>query len=396
MRKQFHTMARERGIFLSFFSYFRVFSRLVRGQFLLLPVLMLLAGLFESIGIVLFLPLLEHVGADGSASQGNRFLAVFSEFLNTFGMNSVGGILIFIVVVFIFKFLFVFLQEIGIQRVSRDLYRVVAGRIIRGWAGADYAKLYLNTTTGYFSNILIRELLTFWSAFSHYCAILIGFLYIAAYLAFSLLLDAKTTTLAVIVGVVVFFLFRTFMTRTKQYSIELTQRNQQFNSSIIEFMQFYKYLKATHLVERMIRRLEEVVARITVLRFKVGVIGSFIGAATEPLAVGLVALFIYVEVVVRGEPFAPLVVLILLFYRTLMRIVGLQSSWQSFFGCSGALHIIPQVLARVEQDAEPQQEKKKHTFEEAITFRNVSFSYGKKEALQNLNMVFKAHTTTDR
>ena len=118
MRKQFHTMARERGIFLSFFSYFRVFSRLVRGQFLLLPVLMLLAGLFESIGIVLFLPLLEHVGADGSASQGNRFLAVFSEFLNTFGMNSVGGILIFIGVVFIFKFLFVFLQESHYNNVS--------------------------------------------------------------------------------------------------------------------------------------------------------------------------------------------------------------------------------------------------------------------------------------
>lgn len=375
----------------SFLSYFTVFYSLAKGKFLVLPIFMLLAGLFDGIGIVMFFPLLERL--QGGVSSPTGVVAAFTKVLEVIGGSTLDGILIAIAAVFLLKFLFLFLQEVTVQKITRDLYRAVAFRIIYGWSAAEYKELYLKNSAGKFVNLLARELWTFLGAFQHYAGVFVGGIYVTVYLTLSFLLDAKVTAVAFGAGLVVLALFRSFTRKTKQYSLQTTAQDEQFQSGIIEFMQSYKYLKATGRFPKINQYLVRIVKRSTDLRFKMGIIGSFIGAAPEPIAVIFVALFIYVEVAVLGKEFALIVVLILLFYRTLMRVVTLQSSWQKFFGCSGALKVIPEAIEQAAAAQEKIGTAKKESIEKGIQFENVGFIYDSQPVLHGLNMQFKKNAS---
>lgn len=357
----------------------------------MLPIFMLLAGLFDGIGIVMFFPLLERL--QGSVPSQTGVAAALARALESVGGSTLGGILIAIAAVFLLKFLFMLFQEIAMQKITRDLYRAVALKIIYGWSAAEYKEMYLKSSAGKFVNLLARELWTFLGAFQHYAGVFVGIIYVAVYLILSFLLDAKVTAVAFGAGVAVLMLFRSFTRKTKQYSLQTTVQDEQFQGGIIEFMQSYKYLKATGRFPRMNHYLERIVKRSTDLRFKMGVIGSFIGVAPEPIAVMLVALFIYIEVAVLGKEFALIAVLILLFYRTLMRVVTLQSSWQKFFGCSGALKVIPEVMDQAATAREKIGVTPKEHLERVIQFENVSFIYDSQPVLQGLNMQFRKNTS---
>lgn len=376
-----------------FFSSGRIFFQLAKKQFLLFLVLMGLSGLFESVGIVLFFPLFEHLQKDGAASGGKIGLWFLDPVLRAFNIATLNGVLLFIASIFLVKFLFVTLQGIGLQVMMRDFYRRISLRLLQGWSEADYAQLYLKQSAGYFSNILTREIWTFLGAFSHFCGALVNLLYIAIYLFFAALLDIKVTILGGLVGVVLFFLLRRYTTKTRQYAIESSREDERFHGGVMEFIQFYKYFKSTNSFSKFIKGLKKAVLQATTLRFKMGVISSFIGALPEAIAVLLVSIFIYVYVGVWGKNFGLIAVLLLLFYRTVMRIATLHADWQKFFGCSGALKKIPEALSQIAQTKEPQGGRDKKTFDQEIALSRVSFSFGERPILEDINMVISKNST---
>ena len=356
-----------------------------------MPFLMFVAGLFEGVGIVLFFPLLARLQI-GEETNGSAFLELFSSVLRALHMDTLTGILLLISLVFIFKFFFTFIQDIIAQRITRDLYRTVSSRIIRGWANADYRLLYLQTSTGYFMNILASVLWTFLGAFQNYGGVLVSLIFITVYLGFSVLLDWRITLSAVGAGMVVFILFRRFMTLTKQYSLRVVKEDERLQGGLVEFMQFYKYLKSTSRISTTGQYLEDIIHRATHLRFKIAIIGGFLANLPESLAVILVSLLLYVEIAFFGKEFSLIAVLILLFYRTFMRVVTLQSSWQKFLSGSGALKVIPEALEKIAKLKEQGGIIKKDKLDNAIRFHNVSFSYDTKLILSSISMEFKKNT----
>ena len=194
--------------FTSFIYYFKVFLRLAKGKFLILPFLMLLVGIFDSIGIVLFFPLLETLNFSEEAVN-NRLISFLQYILNYLNIYTFQGVLLFICTVFLIKFIINFFQEFAVQRMMRDLYRQLSYKILKGWGDSDYKRLYLNINTGYFTNILIKALGAFLGACKYYCMTLINILYIVVYLVISLLLDVKITLIASFFGIFILnFLFK--------------------------------------------------------------------------------------------------------------------------------------------------------------------------------------------
>ncbi|MBI4142987.1 ABC transporter ATP-binding protein, partial [Candidatus Uhrbacteria bacterium] len=214
-----HSSDRTRASVRSFFQYFRTFYRLARWRFLLVPVAMVFSGIFESIGIILFFPLLERFQVGVASANMHPLLGRIDEMLRTIGIRSIGAILTFIASVFVVKFVIVFLQRVLIQRIRVDLYRHVANEIILGWSEADYARFYLRTTTGQASSILTNELWTFLAAFAMYAETLVNLVYLVVYFGALLFLDLNVTILALSAGGGVLLLFTRFIGLTKRYSI---------------------------------------------------------------------------------------------------------------------------------------------------------------------------------
>ncbi|MDO8463188.1 MAG: ABC transporter ATP-binding protein [bacterium] len=352
-------------------AHFRTFARLARAQFLLLPPLMLVAGLFEGIGIVLFLPVLERLAAGTGASTP----PLFGMALTALHLTTLPALLGAIAALFLAKFAVTLFQQLLIQRITRDLYRSLARRLIHGWTTSEYREFYLQATTGTLTNVLTRELWTFLGAFSYFCQLLVQAAYIGIYLGGSLLLDPRITSVAVAFGGVAILGLRRWMGVAGAHSLRFTAANVQFQDRLIEFLQHFKYLKATARFPTVERRLHETIEEMTAHQYRMGVIGAAMAAVPEPVAMLLLIAFLYGSVIVLGNAFAATAVLALLLYRMLMRILVLQTSWQKFVGCSGSLHAVSAAVVAAEAHPETRGTTAGATLTHAIVFDGVHFSY---------------------
>lgn len=367
----------------------RTFARLARGKLLLLPPLMLVAGLFEGVGIVLFVPVLESL-----ASRGTGVAApLFGNILATLHLESVPLLLGAIALVFLIKFSVTLLQQIVVLRITRDLYRSLAGRLLRGWASSEYRALYLRTTTGTLTNVLTRELWTFLGAFSYACLLLVHAITIAVYVAGSFLLDPRITVVALAFGGTVILALRRWTGIAGRYSIWFSEENVRFQDRLIEFLQHFKYLKATARFPTVERRLQAIVERMTTFQYRMGVVGSTVAALPEPMAICILLAFLYGSTALVGNAFATTAVLGLLLYRTLMRILALQTSWQKFVGCSGSLRTVQEALTTAAAHPEPCGTVRVDTVAREICFEDVHFSYSDRPALTGISLRFPARRT---
>lgn len=382
----------EQGALRDLVSSFRIFFSLARWKFLALPVLFLIVGIFDSVGIVLFFPLLEQLQL-GQAPTGHGMLAWFTSVLSWLHLRSFRGILLVLVLVFLCKFLAVFGQTIAIAKVGRNLHRLLATRLLAGIARAEYAKLYLGTSTGFVSNALSRELQVFIAAFTHYAGTLASAALVAVYLISSFLLDARMTAIATIAGLALIVLMRSLTWMSRREGIASTQAAGEYQGGIIEFMQQYKYLKATNRFSAVEWRLREVIDRMTHARFRLNIGAGFIAAVPEPIAVLLVAVFLYVYVVLWQQNVALIAVLLLLFYRTVMRLMALQSELNGFFASSGALRVISGTFEAIDHKREAHGTRHAGHLRDGIVLADVRFSYGDKVAVDGVRLRIPARAT---
>ncbi len=377
---------KEKNHIAAFFNYFISFYRWLKYKFWILPVLMVLTSLFDGIGIVMFFPLFEHLRL-GSKEVANKTLLFIIRILDFLHLSSsLGGILLFICGIFLVKFLLNFIQHFFLQKTMYSLYSKISYKILHGWGGADYAKLYLNVNTGYFTSILGSSVWTFVGAFQYYCLIFVSIFYILIYLGIVFLLDPKITVIAVVFGSVVLYLFRNLTRLSKRYSREFTAEYTLLQNRLVEFMQFYKYFKSTAQFPKFYPPIENHINKISSSQFKQGVMGGFVGIMPETLATMLVALFLYVQLAIWHKDFGSVAVILMLFYKTFLTVVTLQGHWQKFFGCTGGIEIVEEALGKVDNYAEKTGRLKKDLFLDQIVLNGVNFSYGDKPILSDINL----------
>lgn len=382
----------ERGSFRDFVHAFRVFAGLARWRFLMLPVLYVLVGVFDSIGIALFFPLLGQLDV-GGPSADQQTSARIVVLLSRLHIGSFSAVLMVIVAVFLVKFIVIFGQQLVVARIARDVYRMLAVRILKGIAHASYATVYLQTSTGYIANALTREMQVFVAAFSHFAGTLASMILVVVYLGASLLLDARITVIGIVISVGMFTIFRTLTWMSRREGMVMTQEASVYQGGIIEFMGSYKYLKATHRIDAVVDRYTDTMRRMTHARFRLSMITGFLTAIPEPIAVLLVAAFSSVAVLRWHQPFAFTAVLLLLFYRMIMRLMALQSDWNSFFATSGALRVIPDVLSHTEHEREACGTRIAEPLVTGIALHDVYFAYGDRAAIASVSLQIPKHAT---
>jgi subfamily B ATP-binding cassette protein MsbA len=173
----------------------------------------------------------------------------------------------------------------------------------------------------------------------------------------------------------------------------LTKASGEYHEGVVQFMQHYKYLKATGRFPRVQAHLQSIIHRLTQARYRLSLIGGFIHSLPEPIAVILLAVILYVYVVIWQNSFTLVAVLLLLLYRTVMRLMALQSEWNGFFAASGALRVIPETLTAIDRDKEEIGKGKTSGLTEGIELKDVSYAYGEKEALKQVSVQIPKHAT---
>ncbi|MCB1627253.1 MAG: ABC transporter ATP-binding protein [Xanthomonadales bacterium] len=377
--------------FAEFRGYWHIFQRFVGPRMYWVFALMLLGAVLEAFGIVMLLPLLHSLG-EGSFGT-DRLTHGLSEVLGSLGASSPVAILLLILGLYLVKGVVAYVAAALSGRLRAYLQRDLQARLYDRYSRMDYL-YYTRRDTGHFFNVM-NQVNAFIHVFYSFSQFLIGLLRTVTYLLMGFVVAWAFGLMAVLVGGAMLLLFRRFNALARELSNRSAEEMGFFSKVFIESIQSFKYLAATGQSRPLRRAAMGSVERLTQLQDRQNRASAFTGALREPLAVGAIVLLVIVQIGVLEQPLAPILVSILLFYRGVNAVLGLQGHWQSTLTLVGAVDVVEREFDQLEAHQERHGGKPAPPLQRAIEVKGLSFRYSAAQApaLEGIDLEIPACST---
>jgi subfamily B ATP-binding cassette protein MsbA len=331
----------------------------------------LLSALLEGIGIVMMLPLLHALGATGDSP--GRFTLAIHDFLSALGFQSPVAILLLIAGLFVIKGLVAFTAGAYLGYLRADLQRTLHERLYDAYSKMDY-RYYTERDTGHFFN-LFGQVYSFIGAVHSFSGFAVAVIRTVVYVGMAVVVAWTFGLAAIIVGSLVFLAFRRVNNRVRELSQENAGYAGRVAALFVQTIQSFKYLSATATAEPVRKAMRESVVKVGRIGARQNLLMAFTGAAQEPIAILMITGIVIFQIGVLGQPLAPIMVSILLFYRGVNTVLGLQGSWQSTLAMIGAVDVVRDELDRLARHVEPIGGQPIAPMQQGIEFRKVSYAY---------------------
>ncbi len=358
------------------------------AHIVLICALTVLMSYAEAIGIALFFPLFSD---ELPAQQPwNPVLAI----LDSLDIRpSPASVLPLIMGLYVLKGLIQYVtfryQYYLIQLVCRRLRR----RALTALSTADYQHV-AGTNAGFFSNLLTTEINRAAGGFGHFVKTLSPLLSASVLFVMVLLMDWRLSVVCVVMGMLLLGLTRVVGKIVRKYSAIVTKEMGVLTGLAVQTLHAFKYLRTTALYSRLDKRLEATSENVLVADFKGSNANSFLIAMTQPVMVVFLGGLLYFRAVVQGAEIATLFVLLLYFFRVMVEVFTLQTSWQQFTSLTGSVDLVRELTLELERAAEPNGSQPSPEVRDAIVLDNVQFGYKTGgNVLEHIDLRIEANTT---
>lgn len=375
------------------FRYFKVFSRYIGTKKLAFVfVLSFMAALSEGIGLVMLLPLVAGLEEVSSSASSENKLGIPTEIFHWFGFEqSTSFTLAVVASFFVLKGLFLFSAEVYKVNLKADLNRRLKTRLYDAYSRMKF-EYYSSKDSGHFLNVITAQT----SKFIGSSQVLMSFGALAlsglVYVSIAIALSWQFGLMALVCGVFFFWLFKRLSSRVRVISVSQAHESGYLNKLLIQSLHGHKYLVSTNQYPAVADKVIASIVKLSEYELRIGKLLAFLIKVREPLAVLSVLSILIVQVEFLNQPLAPIVVSVLLFYRSLNVLMGLQSQWSSFLSASGSIDIVESQFGDLENNVERSQQSEMRLLDGDVAFREVSFRYNAtdQDVIRNLNFEIKA------
>lgn len=214
------------------FPNFAFFFSVLRNRLFVVIFLSILVGLLDSIGLTMFLPLLQLAdGGDQMVDLGN--LSFITDVLAYFGVKlTIIKSLIFLVLVFLVKGFVVYKTNVYKLVCQQILTRKIRMTIVDKFPYFSYNQ-FVQTDIGKIQNIFIGELARLTNTYNNYISMIQGAIMIAMYMLFSFVVDWQFALLVCLGGLFSNLIFRSINKLTKEKSKDISKSNNEFANTLI-------------------------------------------------------------------------------------------------------------------------------------------------------------------
>jgi ABC-type multidrug transport system fused ATPase/permease subunit len=374
------------------FSNFYWFFTYLRYKILVGVALSILVGLLDGFGLTMFLPLLQMVAGDGSASaEGMGNLGFLIDFIEGFGLNlGLGLVLLVMLFFFILKGIAKYISRIYRVVLQQSLIRKIRLDMLKSLNNVSF-KYFVTSDAGRIQNTMTGEVDRIQRAYDNYFQTLEQIILVLVYMGFAFFVDFQFAILVTVGGVLTNILYKSVYKHTKGASKKLTDDSNVYQGRVIQHVANFKYLRATGMVENFSDRLESVIHKIEVSRKKIGVLSGLLEAAREPLLIGVVAAVILIQVNVLQGSLVPILISLLFFYRALTALTQMQNAWNKFLGVSGSMDNLRDFQGTLKQNQEKKGKVAFDTLQQGIHLEGVNFAYGETKILQDIDLIIPKH-----
>lgn len=373
------------------FSNFTFFYSVVRSRLLVVISLAILTGLLDSIGLTMFLPLLQM--SDGSSNVDLGNLNFINDFLNYFNIKlTIFKSLIILVFVFFLKAFIVYKSGVYRVRTQQILTKKIRMNIVNEFPTFSYQK-FVSTDQGKIQNIFLGELSRLNNTYTNYVLMIQGAILIIIYMLFSFVVDWKFALLVCIGGYVSNLVFNRINKLTKEKSKNISLVNNAFANILIQYVSNFKYLKATGEILNYRDKVEESIDHVQHEALQISILNNKVTAFREPLLILIIALVIAVQVYFFDARISLIMVSLLFFYRALIGIVNVQASYNTTISNQGAIDNILDFYKEMQNSKEKIGKKEYLGFKNEICIRDLYFSYNQTPILNNINLAIPKNKT---
>lgn len=370
-------------------GYFKYFYKAMGFKLIFNIFLSVLLGLFDGIGLALFIPLLQLVGGNKTASKeeslgGMDFVLKGYDFvgvpLNLF------TVLAFIIIIFIIKGILNYIlsmEQVDLRQKYMVSLRLNQIHLLKNLSYKGFLKL----DAGIIQNTLTAEVGKNLNAMIQFLNTSKSIVILSTYLFLAFVSNWQFALLIIIGGLLSNLIFRRVNRLIKESSILISKRANVFSGYIVQSVQTFKYLKSTAYFDFYTQKIANVMKDIESMNRKIGKNQSITASVREPVLILIISAVILIQVYWMGATLSSILLALLLFYRALNGLMGVQSSWQSFMQNVGSIEAIHQFNNDLTRNEEKFVNKDKYSgFSNAIVIENLSFAYGEKSVLKNINI----------
>lgn len=376
----------------SFLSSFQFFYRIIGVKIYISWVLLVLATIFEGIGISLFYPILKNgVSGDDVISEKIRI------FLTYFNLDySLALMLKFILaVLFIRAFLSISMRWYNSWLMS-GISASLQLQIIKGYFKVDYTYV-LGQKSGYIVNAIARELPLISAAYSMFSSILSMLVITIVYLSIPLMLNLQATLYLLAFGFLMLVIMVPINRILKRNSLKNSDASGVLQNHVVQSLSFYKYLKSTNNFSKIISKIEKNIEKVRRIQYlQSGPFDAVPHYGIEFLAFSLVIGIIYYQSVVFKNDVDSQLFTLFLLYRGVSALLGLQMQYRKLITYAGSIRVYNNLKSGIDANIEYVNKNGiPANFDNNISFDNVSFDYNKEGnyALKDINLVIKPKTT---
>lgn len=366
-------------------KYFTQFKKLVGSRVYYLLASMFIVGFVECIGVTLFLPILQKGFGDDRISQVLK--VIFGYFNLEFSFKLFLGL---IAVFFTFRAVLMTLYERYFDRLLSDLLVRMREKMLNKIFAVDYLYI-LKKEMGYINNIIVRETPCVVDAFKNFTGIFKGATLSIIYVILSFVLNFRITIIAIVLGLVVFFVMKNINMVISRISRKITFSHGRYYSILAQCLGKIKYLKATDSYPKISRIVEDESRTLGSLRFRSSFLQVISKNLIEPVLVLAVVGLLFYYVVVLKKDVNEMMFLVILFTQVARQLLDVQGSYRKFLASIGSIEIVNNFEAELDKNKESlNTDRVPPDFREGIALKDVTvvFPNGKK-ALDKINMAIK-------
>lgn len=357
--------------------------------------LSILVGLLDGMGLTMFLPLLQMADGQSSAnseSLGN--LGFFVKALNNIGVDlTLINALIFLLLFFILKGIATYASSVYKIYVRQYFIRNLRLNLVNGFTKYSF-KSFVLSDIGRIQNTLTGEVARVSLSYTSYFSCFQNMILVVVYMLFAFMVDWKFALLTSIGGILTNLIYRTIYKKTKQQSGLLTKNTSDFQGLIIQFIQNFKYLKATGSLNDYSDKLNSSVKAVESVNTSIGKLDARITSSREPLLIAVICGVIVLQIFVMHGTLGSVLVSLLFFYRALTSLMGIQTSYNTFLSVSGSLENMTDFEKQLRSNKESNGKEAIVRFNDKIILKEVGFGYNDNDGILNkINLTIQKNQT---
>ncbi|MCK4553855.1 ABC transporter ATP-binding protein [Candidatus Parcubacteria bacterium] len=348
-----------------------------------------LSGILEGVGVNALIPLFSFIIGDGQG--GDDFISqAIEKFFLYFNISfSLKYLLVFICVLFIFKAMtLLFINYIKV-RITSDYEERTRSELLDKTLKTNWPYL-LKQKLGHLENVLMVDVQRSSGLLGQIGGAIMVITGLLMYVAVAINISVYITLVTLIIGGVMFLIFKPLIYKTRVVAYKTTRMNKKVAHYVNENILGLKAVKALDVGGKISKIAEKYFKELKKLNIRTFLINSISASSSQPISIIFISIVFALSYKTSNFNLASLIAVIYLIQRIFLYFQNAQSN---LHGINDAYPYLRNVLDYQEKAVRYKEENRgtcRFAFNNLLEFKNVNFSYQpEREVLSSVNFSIK-------